>query len=246
MPSSRHMPRIDERGVGRRHVRRRRHPRQARLLQRHVARPTRGGADDEVEIEPALRGEEPRQLSGRHPVAHGDRVEADEGQVAGRLRRALDGAADRVGPVADDEAQPRAGARLHREQHRPDVGVVAAPDVRDVEDDRFQVREILAARLQALRGAAVERHDRESRRRVDRGADRLHVDRAAFQTVLGPEEPHEPRVRGPLERLPRRHALRGDARRVRDEADALAGHRPRLLEEHVDSESGFVHTGRES
>ena len=48
--------------------------------------------------------EQPRQLADRHAVAHGHAVKPDKGFVAGLQGWAFDGdAADRIGPIADDD-----------------------------------------------------------------------------------------------------------------------------------------------
>src|SRR5205823_5194194 len=44
-------------------------------------------------------------------------------------------AADRIGPIEDDESLAMFGRRLHRFAHRRDVGIESSADVLDVEDD---------------------------------------------------------------------------------------------------------------
>ena len=144
--------------------------------------------------------------------------------------------AERVRPVAGDEALAELGARLHREQHRPVVGVVAAADVRNVEDDGVYVREVLGLRLQARPGRAVERDDGKPGLAVDRGRDVFHVDRAAVDSMLRSEEARQARPGQSEERLPGRDPAGCHPGRVRDETDAPSFHRGRVGQKGVDPE----------
>ena len=56
-----------------------------------------------------------------------------------------------------------AGARPHGQDRGPDEGVVARPDVLQVDDERIDPREVLGLRRQVLEGRAVEAADRVPR-----------------------------------------------------------------------------------
>ena len=158
--------------------------------------------------------QEARDLAGGHPVPVGERVEPHEGAVVVPDEVPLHRAADRVGAVKDDEALALLGRRFHRVGHRPDVGVVAGPDVLDVEDQDVEP-------LQHGRGGppgrpveAVDGYRAVGVRDLD------EVLLRGVEAVLGREERRErhPRQAGHnLPRVPKRAVHR---RRVRNETDA--------------------------
>ena len=87
---------------------------------------------------------------------------------------------------------PGRGRRLHAEQHRRLVRVVAGADVLDVEDQQVEPRELLRRGRSDSRGLAVERVGGHAGARVALAAHRRHVLRVAADAVLRAEERREP------------------------------------------------------
>ena len=85
-----------------------------------------------------------------------------------------------------------ARSRLHRQHHRPDVRVVAAADVLEIDDQHVDPRQIRRRRRQRLERLAVEADDRDPRAAIVVVVDADHVLRLAAHAVLGPVEPHRP------------------------------------------------------
>ena len=121
------------------------------------------GVDAEVIVE------EPRQLADRHAVPHRDRELADERRVRRVERRALDGvAADRIRPIAHDDADAVPAGGAQAVGHRVDVGVDARADVLEIDDQHVDVGEHLARSARASRCRANAPARAASRRRVRR------------------------------------------------------------------------------
>ena len=148
-------------------------------------------------------------------------LEPDEGAVLARLPAPLEArqvAAERVGTVEDEHADPGARARADGEHGGPDEGVVARADVLQVDDEQVEAGEVLGARGQLLEALAVEAADRGAER-VARVRHADHVLRLAAVAVLGPEDEvdlHAQRV----EDVARVHETAIDGGGVRQEADA--------------------------
>ena len=123
-----------------------------------------------------------------------DRLEAHEREEPGGLRPTLDQARigpDRVGPIEHDDPHPRAHARARREERGPDEGVVARPDVLQIDDEAVDAREVLAARREVLEAIAVEAAHGDVV--VSQGVgDADHVLRFAAMSVLRAEEDRRP------------------------------------------------------
>ena len=117
----------------------------------------------------------------------GDRVETHEGLVARSQYRTLaPGPAGRVGPVQDDEADSRLGARFHCQSHRPHEGVDTHAHVLEVEEEGVEAVEHGGGRFADF---AVERVDRETGDRVQVVVRLDHVVLLfAAGAVLGAEE----------------------------------------------------------
>ena len=92
-------------------------------------------------------------------MAHRDRKLADE-RFPSRLKaRAFDGgAADRIGPIANEDlhAVPRGGAQAVG--HRIDIGVDARADVLQVDDERLDAAQHVGGRLPRLAVQGIDRH----------------------------------------------------------------------------------------
>ena len=95
---------------------------------------------------------------------------------------------------ADRARRPprRRGRRLQRQHHRPDVRVVAAADVLQVDDQHVDAAEIGGRRRQRLERLAVEADDRDAGAAIVLVVDADHVLRLAAHAVLGPEEARRP------------------------------------------------------
>ena len=123
-----------------------------------------------------------RELTDGHAVTDGQGVEADEG-CKRRIRHvALDErAAERIGPIKDDDTSAVPRARAHGERHGPDERVVAGADVLQVHDDRIDSAEHRGGRLAPR---AVEAPYGQARHRVARAVDPDVVLGRAPQSVL--------------------------------------------------------------
>ena len=130
-----------------------------------------------------------RELADRHPVSHGERVEADEGRERRIAHVALDDdATERVWPIEHDDPHAHARAHAHGEGHRPVVGVVARADVLQVDDEHVESAEHRDGRFASL---AVEAPHRQSGRRVARAGHQRVILRGAPQSVLRRQERRE-------------------------------------------------------
>ena len=85
-----HRARIHDRGVERRHVRRRHDPRQPGLVVSTSRAASRHRHDLELGADAEVIVEEPRQLADRHAVPHRDRILADERLEPALEHRAFD------------------------------------------------------------------------------------------------------------------------------------------------------------
>ena len=181
-----------------------------------------------------------RQLRRSHAVPDGEGVAADE-RREGRLehrtlhRRPADG----IRPVEDHGGNAGFGRRLHHVSHRVDEGVIAAPDVLQVAEDRVEPLELLGPRPERVRVRPVQARHGQPGLGVGSARDRLHVLSLAPQPVLRPEQSDqaEAGVQGEeVRRVPRRPVHGG---RVRDQADpragAEAGGAGAAIEEHVEA-----------
>ena len=111
-------------------------------------------------------------------------------------RAALDrDAAERIRPVEHDDRDLRPRRRAQRQRHRPDVRVVAAADVLQIDDQHVDALQLHRRRRQRLERLAVEAGDRNARARVAPVVDADHVLRLAAHAVLGPEQPRRPHAR---------------------------------------------------
>ena len=123
-----------------------------------------------------------------------DLLGAHTGGVGGGHHRPAGGAADRVGPVEDDEARPCLHGGLHGRVHRPDVGVEARTRVLDVEHDGVHAGGP-EHRGHLVGAGAVGVVDRDAGARVRVRALRVAGLGGAPKAVLGAED--APDVDGP-------------------------------------------------
>jgi hypothetical protein len=131
-------------------------------------------------------------------------------------RSALDrDAAQRIRPVEHDDRDAGPRRRAQRQRHRPDVGVVAAADVLQIDDQHVDALQLGGRRRQRLERLAVQAGDGNSRARVAPVRDADHVLRLAAHTVLGSEQTHGPHAGGD-------EAI--------DDVDEIAGHARRMTE----------------
>ena len=153
----------------------------------HVARPALHRHHLELGAEAMVLVEQPRQLADRHAVAHGHAIKPDEGFVAGLQGRAFDGdAADRIGPVADDDRDSGTRGGTQAIGNGVYEGVDARADVLDVDHQHVDQREHLLCRLARL---AVQREDRHVAPRIlaVRRLDHVVLEVRA-ESVLRPED----------------------------------------------------------
>ena len=95
------------------------------------------------------------QLADRHAMAHRNREHPDKRLEARDEDRPFDlRAADRVGPIADDDLQPAALRRLQTVGHRVDVGVNPDANVLQIDHEDVEIAEHVVGRFAGL---AVER-----------------------------------------------------------------------------------------
>ena len=106
-----------------------------------------------------------RQFADRHAVAHGHVMPCGEARVAIAHGTFDEHAADRIRAVEHEEFQFRIGRGGEAFADRGDVGVEAAADVLDVEDERVEPGELFGRRRAAF---AVEA-DRPAGRSLRRG-----------------------------------------------------------------------------
>ena len=187
-------PRIDDRGVERRHVRRRRAPPPARST---GARATRAASRRARSPRGASSSQPRRRASSRtsspsvRPMAH-RQVEGatnDSKPVASRLPSTTL-AAERIGPVEHPHLAAGGDRRLGRPHRGGGVGVVARlpTSCRSIDQQIEAVERAPAAAAATPRSIAVERDDRR-RRSTDRArARRDHVLLDAVEAVLGSEQ----------------------------------------------------------
>jgi hypothetical protein len=141
--------------------------------------------------------DEARDLADRQAVTDGDGAEPHERRAAVFHRTALDRhATERVRPVEHDDRHLRARRGAQRERHRPDVRVVAAPDVLQIDDEHVDPFQLRRRRRQRLERLAVEARHRNPGARVAAVGDADHVLRLAAHAVLGPEQARRPHPRG--------------------------------------------------
>ena len=93
------------------------------------------------------------------PCRIGIGIHADERLETRHEHHAFDlRAADRVGPVADDDLQAVLARGLQAVRHRVDVGVDADADVLQVDDEHVEVGQHLRRRLARLAVERIHRH----------------------------------------------------------------------------------------
>ncbi|EAQ00548.1 hypothetical protein JNB_10254 [Janibacter sp. HTCC2649] len=222
-------PRVDECGVGSRHVGTGHDPRKSRPGIRDITSPALdlddlelgkvttigvGRQDDRVEVL--------RELANGHTVRLDDLLGAHtRGPRVGHHRpKSL--AANGVRAVEHDHGGAGLHARLHRRVHRPDVGVEPRTDVLDVEDDRVDASS--ANHLRELRGRrAIGVIDRQAGALVDVGVLRLAGLSRAAEAVLGPEDALDVDGTGLVHLVDDRAQVHQDAGGVRDDADLASG-----------------------
>jgi hypothetical protein len=113
-----HRSGIEDRGFEAAEVRRRREPREAGLVEPHLARPSVHRHDREVAVNPERVVVQARQLAERHAVSHGNRVHADERREVGIQDVPFDvHARNGVRAVEHHEGDPLLRRRLHRQRH---------------------------------------------------------------------------------------------------------------------------------
>ncbi len=232
-------PRVDERRLARRHVRRRQDP--GGCLSDAVAgggppapRDLHGN-DGQVAAERELVVHVACDLPRRHAVAWRDGPESDEREepFLGKVPFDLE-STERVRPVEDDDRQPPRRARPHDERRRPYERVVARADVGEVADDGVEGGEVFRTRGEVLEAFAVERDDGKLPGWRVAVADREHVLDGAREAVLRSEEDTDVET-GTEEGAGRRDEARRHRGRVRDEAESAAAQRGRVFEDNVET-----------
>ncbi len=96
------------------------------------------------------------------------------------------------GSIEHEHRHAGAKRRLHRQHHRPDVRVVAAADVLQIDHQHVDATEIGRRRRQRLERLAVQADHRDPGAAVLIVVDADHVLRLPAHAVLRPEEPHRP------------------------------------------------------
>jgi len=186
---------------------------------------------------------QPRHLADRQPVAHRHRAQPDERRAALLHGAAFDGdAAQRVRPVEHDDGDARARRGAERQRHRPDVRVVAAADVLEIDDEDVQAFEIGGRRRQRFERLTVQAGHRDAGARIAVIVDADHVLRLAAHAVLGSEQARGPDAGGdqPIHDVDQ---IAGDARRVAEHAHpAPAQQIDPIAHENVEA-GGYPHTG---
>ena len=149
--------RIDGGRVDRRHVRRRNHPRQPRVAPPHRSPPAAHRNHHQVAIELKDFVEVARQLARRHGVTRRQREHPYETRELLLANVAFEmHAVDRIGPVQHDHLHACLGSRAHAKRHRVDEGVVARADVLQIDHQRVEIAQQLAARRKIVLARAVE------------------------------------------------------------------------------------------
>ena len=171
-------------------------------------------------VEAEVIVEEPGGFADRQPVPHRDRKLTDEGRIGGVEGRAFDVfAVDRVGPIADDDADPVPSSRAKAVRHRIDVGVDPGADVLQVHHQDVHVGQHLRRRFARL---AVERMDRQPAPGVARVRRLDHVLlEVRAKAVLGAEERRQRPVAAGGQPIGRMDEGSIDRRRIADESDLL-------------------------
>ena len=222
------LARVDQRGVGRRHVGRRHHPGQpgvARTSSRRrqprigtTVRSQSSGCANRGPPQGMPAAHQPRHLADRQPVPHRDRAQAHERLAAlgCTVPPSIATPPSGFGRSRTSTATPARAAAAKRQRHRPDVRVVAAADVLQIDDQQIDARPARPPSASAIRSLAVEAGDRNAGARVALVVDADHVLRLAAHAVLGPEQPRRPHARldQPIDDVDQ---IGGDAGRVAEQ-----------------------------
>ena len=138
-----------------------------------------------VDVEVEVVDEPLAELAERQAVAHRDRAGADEALPARTKRQPLDRSAGGIGPVEHPHALAMLGGGFEHVKQGRDVGVDAAAEVLQVDQDRVERAHRLAGRAAVL---AVEAEDGDSVGRVGevRGLHHIVLEVAA-DAMLGAE-----------------------------------------------------------
>ena len=133
-------------------------------------------------------------------------------------RAALDRlAAQRIRSIQHHHRHPRPRRGAERQRHRPDVGVVTAAHVLQIDDQHVQPFQVDRGGGQRLERISVEAGDGDAGARVAPIVDADHVLRFAAHAVLRPEQPRGPHTRRdqPIDDV---NEVAGDARRMTEHA----------------------------
>ena len=169
-------------------------------------------------------------------MAQRDRELADERGVGGVEQIAFDiVAADRIRPIAHDNAHAVACRGPHAVGHRVDVGVDPRADILQIDDEHIEIAQHVGAGLARF---AVERIDRHPPPAVARMGRLDHVVlHVGAKPVLRAEERRHGDVRiigQPIGRMPE---IAVDGRGVAHDPDAAPGNERAVdVEESIDSE----------
>ena len=238
---------IPHRGGDGRNRRAGRLPFEPRVSPEHGAPPPLHRNHHELAAEPIPSGNfhgpvrpfgEPRELPHGHAV---DIRHAEHSDIALKLGvepRAVDfQAAERIGPVEDDDGFPVFKARLHRAEHTACVGVRPRPDVLQIYDEGVDFFEHLGRRLAVLAVERVHRQPRAAVYFVENRHVRLLV---AVNSVLRSEQRDELYVFCAPQDVYGARPKPVDARGVGEQPHALARYRRKIARlEHVYSEHHF-------
>ncbi len=182
------------------------------------APPAPHAGDGQVAADALFKDEATRQLADREAVAGGQRVEPDERRERRVGNVALDAvAAERIGTIEHDHADARPRALPHGKRQRPHEGVVAGPDILEVDDEGVEPGQCLRRRRAPL---AVQAPDLEARDLIAGARDRRVILGGAPEPVLGREEPREPHAAEVSEELGRVGQVARDRRLVGEQAQA--------------------------
>src|ERR1041384_3025263 len=186
------LPRIHGGRIHGRHVGRWHDPRESSVLKILDATPTPASDHAQfagVEVQLALIKH--REFTDGESMPGGEIMSPDKALEAWSECRSLDDiSAQRVGAVQHHDEQTPGESRLQAVTHRGLEGVIAAPDVLEIDNQRIEATELVSRRFQALRSFPLETVKGHRLRRFSGGStgDGDEVLRLAKQTVFRTED----------------------------------------------------------
>jgi hypothetical protein len=147
--------------------------------------PALDGHDPERIAPTAVRRFADRDLPRRQAVADGELEGPDERLEPRAAPGSLDDlAAERIRTIEEPDLAATSGGDLGGPDRRRDVGVIARPDVLQIDQEEVDSGEDLGGRSQGGERVAIERVDRHPRPRVEAFVRRDHVLLDAVVAVL--------------------------------------------------------------